>query len=329
MNRNEYRRAFIMLRAAQAGYGGHARLERRTMTGSLYFVVSAPEGVDRLEAALVGRRNGETYAAPVGTLRRDRRGQLTLAWTFDPRDIAGRPLEAYRRVAVAFADGGCAVVLSGNVEGSFEMDEAAVQRAVCALYAAPEPEPEPAPAADIPEPEAVSPAQAAPEPEPDPPQAEEEMRGDVKIYRPTRARVFTAMRPEEPAEPEPEPEPTPPADPEAPRTAAQALGLDAGTAWPDALEPLRRLFATQAADTNAPGDGFTYVRAPMPAGSGYDACCIGLRADGGEVAEIRYALPAGGAAEPPAGLECYTLAEDGGRRWWTLTVGRDGQPLQN
>ena len=46
MNRNEYRRAFIMLRAAQPGYGGHVRLERRTLTAGMYFMVSAPQSVD-------------------------------------------------------------------------------------------------------------------------------------------------------------------------------------------------------------------------------------------------------------------------------------------
>ena len=38
MQKNDYRRAFIMLRSAAPGYGGHARLERRTLTGSLYFI---------------------------------------------------------------------------------------------------------------------------------------------------------------------------------------------------------------------------------------------------------------------------------------------------
>ena len=44
MSRNEYRRAFIMLRAVQPGYGGHVRLERRTLTGSMYFTITAPPG---------------------------------------------------------------------------------------------------------------------------------------------------------------------------------------------------------------------------------------------------------------------------------------------
>jgi hypothetical protein len=42
MSKNEYRRAFIMLRPAMTGISGHVRLERRTMTGSMYFIVTAP-----------------------------------------------------------------------------------------------------------------------------------------------------------------------------------------------------------------------------------------------------------------------------------------------
>ena len=80
MIRNEYRRAFIMLRAVMPGYGGHVRLERRTLTGSMFFIITAPQGVSELAAALVGRQNGEYYAAPIGPLSRDRRGQLALAW---------------------------------------------------------------------------------------------------------------------------------------------------------------------------------------------------------------------------------------------------------
>lgn len=367
MNRNEYRRAFIMLRAAEPGYSGHARLERRTLTGSLYFVVAAPEGAGALDAALVGRRGGETYAAPIGTLRRDRRGQWTLAWTFDPRDIAGRPLEGYQWIAVARADGGCAVALTGNVEGSYPLDIAALRRAVCALFAAPRPEP----AADLPpaepdeppqtavplpapapepaiveaaeetaEAEAVPEPVAAPEPAPQP--EAEETRGDVKIYRRSKARLYTAMRPAAP-DPMPTPDETPgPAaaesepvaaetDPpaEAGQTAAQALGLDITSPWPGTLESLRRLFATQSPAEGAPDDDFTYVRAPMPAGSGFEACMIGLRANGGRADAVRYALPGTYAPQPPAGLECYAWSERGGRGWWTTTVAPDGGPIQN
>ena len=64
MNRNEYRRAFIMLRAAMPGYGGHVRLERRTLTGSMYFIITAPQGVSELSAALVGQRDGAGASWP-------------------------------------------------------------------------------------------------------------------------------------------------------------------------------------------------------------------------------------------------------------------------
>ncbi|MBQ8110172.1 MAG: hypothetical protein IJ124_08450, partial [Clostridia bacterium] len=173
MNRNEYRRAFIMLRAAMQGYGGHVRLERRTMTGSMYFIVTAPEGAGTLRAALAGQRDGRYYAVPLGELSRDRRGQLTLAWQFDPRSIDGRPLEAYAWVAVADAGRGCALALTGNVEGARELDPAALARAVCERFAA-----DAAPADDLPAPDAQ--------------QSRDDMQGDVKIYTGSRARVCAA-----------------------------------------------------------------------------------------------------------------------------------------
>ena len=152
MNKSEYRRAFIMLRPAQAGYSGHARLERRTMTGSLYFIVNGPNQPGGLAAALVGQRGGSYYAAPLGPLRRDSRGQFTLAWTFDPRAIDGRPLEAYQLLAVARVDSDCRIVLTGNVDGAWPMDAAQVQEAVCALFRSD------APADDLPDPSSMDPA---------------------------------------------------------------------------------------------------------------------------------------------------------------------------
>ncbi len=173
MIKNDYRRAFIMLRPAAAGYGGHARLERRTLTGSLYFIVTAPEGAEPLAAALVGRQGGDYYAAVLGEFTRDRRGQLTLAVPFDPRAIDGRPLEAYWWVAVADAASG-ETVLTGNVDGSREVDPAALERVVrAALIPARD-----APAADLPEPGEPEPA---------------EMESDVKIYRSSRNRAAEAV----------------------------------------------------------------------------------------------------------------------------------------
>lgn len=196
MNRNEYRRAFIMLRAAAQGYGGHVRLERRTLTGSMYFIVSAPEGGGALRAALAGQRDGQYYATPLGALSRDRRGQLTLAWQFDPRSVDGCPLEAYAWVAVAETGGACRVVLTGNVEGVRDLDPVQLERAVCALFVDERP-----PAADIPE--------AAPEAAQAP---DDTAQSDIKIYTGSRARVFARPPASVPEAAEPEPTETAPAE---------------------------------------------------------------------------------------------------------------------
>ena len=282
MNRNEYRRAFIMLRAAMPGYGGHVRLEKRTLTGSMYFIITAPQGVSELSAALVGQRDGACYAAPIGPLVRDRRGQLVLAWTFDPRNIAGRPLEAYAWVAIVATGGPCALALTGNVEGSRPVDAGALAAAACGLFAPGQAAPgDDAPAADIPGPcedapvPTTEPAPAEPAPVPNP---DAEVRGDVKVYTLKRSRLRRvtdrAAAPAKPPTPQADPAPEipasqtdpapvipmPQADPApemltpsngpmpetlAPVTAAKALGLDITAPWPGAAEPLRRLFATQ------------------------------------------------------------------------------------
>ncbi|MBQ8963615.1 MAG: hypothetical protein IJ089_07440 [Clostridia bacterium] len=209
MIRNEYRRAFIMLRAVMPGYGGHVRLERRTLTGSMYFIITAPQGVGELAAALVGQQNGVYYAAPIGPLNRDRRGQLALAWQFDPRSIDGRPLEAYPWIAVVATGGPCALALTGNVEGSRTVDARALERVACTLFAAGATDA--APAADLPEPEPApahfeAPVDDSPDVQtptwssPDDSESratpvdgagdgDEETRGDVRIYTMTRARL--------------------------------------------------------------------------------------------------------------------------------------------
>lgn len=322
MEKNEYRRAFIMLRPAAQGYGGHVRLERRTLTGSMYFIVTAPQGVGTLTAALAGQRNGEYYAATLGQLSRDRRGQLTLAKQFDPRGIDGRPLEAYAWVVVA--EDPCTVVLTGNVEGSRPMDQQALARAVCALLA-----PRAEPAADLPEPEPMPEPTPEPMPEPVPEPTQEpapeptesaDTQGDVKVYtrlrsrrRPAAARPTT---PSSPTEAQPQPEPAP-VQAEA-RTAAEALGLDITSPWPGTAESLRRLFATQAPLNTALGEGYVYVEAPMPKGCGYARCVIGLTAENGAITGVRYALPGPYAPEPPAGMDGYAWRDAGGEGWWVL-----------
>ena len=355
MNRNDYRRAFIMLRSVLPGYGGHARLERRTLTGSLYFIVTAPQGVNELSAALVGQRGGEYYAAPVGPLARDRRGQLTLAWAFDPRSVAGRPLEAYAWVAVLATGGPCALALTGNLEGSRPMDPRKALEAACAA-AFPR---ETAPAADLPqagEPREV-PAEPAvvetPEPvveTPEPavetpePAVQPEMKGDVRVYTRSRVRRLRAARRRLEAEaseealaqesageavPEAFDPATPPAEVpavEAPVTAAHQLGLDITRPWPGPAEALRRWFATLPPADAPLGDGFTYIYAPMPGGSGYPGSLAGLKAGDGRVVALRYALPARRAPEPPAGLEDSRWVGVGGEEGYWVTEEAVGEP---
>ncbi len=311
MIKNDYRRAFIMLRPIRQGYGGHVRLEKRTLTGNMYFIVTAPEGAGPLRAALAGQRDGQYYATPIGALARDRRGQLTLAFSFDPRNIDGRPLEAYAWVCVADAGSGCCLALTGNVEGSREVDPAALARAVCALFTEPD-----APAADLPAPD-EAPAPVSPE-------------SDVKIYTRTRATRATGA-------------PTPPAEAEAveveavatqtaaevaaeadapeadaPRTAANALGLDITRPWIEPAEPLRRLFATQAPVDAPLGDGYVYVANATPSPTGWRDCLAGIRSSDGQITGIRYAVPGTYSPEPPAGLEDYAYSDAG---YWVLDIG--------
>ncbi len=344
MIRNDYRRAFIMLRPARQGYTGHVRLERRTLSGNLYFIVTAPEDAGPLRAALAGQRDGQYYATPLGELVRDRRGQLTLAWPFDPRAIDGRPLEAYAWVAVADVGGGCSVALVGNVEGSREVDPAALERAVCALFAAPTgPAPsEPAPgepAADLPAPDEPPVAPMTIE------DAMPETESDVKIY--TRVRharaaqgpqataeaaavkeTVEAVEVEESAinieaeastdsvEAEAVAEPAP--GYVEPKTAAGALGLDISKPWIEPAENLRRLFATQAPLETPLGDGYTYVLDPAPAPGGQSPCLAGLKAENGRITGIRCAVPGQFSPEPPAGLDDYAWNPAG---YWVLDIG--------
>lgn len=337
MNRNEYRRAFIMLRAVQPGYGGHVRLERRTLTGSLYFIVTAPQGVEELQAALVGRQGGDYFAAPVGRLARDRRGQLALAWQFDPRDIQGRPLEAYSWVAVAATGGPCAVALTGNVEGSRAVDPAALDRAVCALFEPGQSAETDAPAAELPGPDELisssldDSAFVSRQTRYEPIQSEaadDEAQCDIKIYTGSRSRRQRSEAQDidqPPATPDrAESEPRENTD-SRPITAARRLGLDITKPWPEPVEPLRRLFATQAPLDTPLGDGFVYISAPMPEGSGLGVGIAGLRAEAGRITAVRYALPGRRSPEPPAGLEEYrwlpAVGEDG---YWVLTSDLSG-----
>ncbi|MGN0801160.1 MAG: hypothetical protein ACI4MF_01060, partial [Candidatus Faecivicinus sp.] len=134
MMKNDYRRSLIMLRSHEQGYSGHVRLERRTLVGSMYVVINTPTSGGALCAALVLKNAQGAYAAAkLGALRRDSRGQASLAYSFDPRNIGGRALEDYWLIVIVHTDdaGACEVVLSGNVNGSRDVEWNGVRAAAC------------------------------------------------------------------------------------------------------------------------------------------------------------------------------------------------------
>lgn len=298
MMRNDYRRALILLRSNAASYSGHVRLERRTLMGSMYFVVQAPEAAENLRAALVGRDRSGYFACALGQFKRDSRGQAVLSYSFDPRNLCGRELEQYQLVAVVRGD--CEIVLSGNVTGSAELNWAQVRAAVCALYGAPEEE-------EIGE-------------------AGEECEAEEEAEESCAVELLPGHEAEE-EEPEAE-EGKAEEDGEAAESAAQTalavLGADLSLPWPEEISALRELFERRCAIKDAPDDGFTYVSAPMPEGCGYAACLAGLRCEGGVPVAVRYALPSVWEMEPPAGLEDADWVGDNNSGWWVTHIDLHG-----
>ena len=292
MMRNDYRRALILLRSNAASYSGHVRLERRTLMGSMYFVVQAPDAAEDLRAALVGRDRNGYYACALGSFRRDSRGQAVLSHSFDPRKLCGRELEQYQLVAVVRGD--CEIVLSGNVSGSAELNWAQVRAAVCALYGASD--------------EA----------------AEESGEAGAAEEEPCAAEPLPEDEEEELAEEEGEAEADGEAAESAAQTALAALGVDLSLPWPEEVSALRDLFERQRAVPDVPDDGFTYVSAPMPEVCGYAACLAGLRCEGGVPVAVRYALPSVWEMEPPAGLEDAAWVGDNNSGWWVTHIDLHG-----
>ena len=298
MMRNDYRRALILLRSNTAAYSGHVRLERRTLMGSMYFVVQAPEAAENLRAALVGRDRSGYFACALGQFKRDSRGQAVLSYSFDPRNLCGRELEQYQLVAVVRGD--CEIVLSGNVTGSAELNWAQVRAAVCAFYGAPE--------------------------EKEIGEAGEECEAEEETEESCAEELLPGHEAEE-EEPEAE-EGKAEEDGEAAESAAQTalavLGADLSLPWPEEISALRELFERRCAIKDAPDDGFTYVSAPMPEGCGYAACLAGVRCEAGAPVAVRYALPSAWETEPPAGLEDAAWGGDNNSGWWVTHIDLHG-----
>lgn len=319
MNRNEYRRALIMLRSLLNGYSGHARIEIRTLTGNLNIVASTPQNAQSVRAALVGKRRSEYFAYPLGTLRRDMRGQAGLTATFDPRDIGGRTLDAYSLLAlVAVGDEKCELVLAGNLNGSCEMDWSRVRDTVCALYM-------PQPVYDMPDTDKNEAAitetaeettgEAVENSEAEPNNSADAREG---AYCPLEDRAADTEKAED--------------ETERAQDAGADEGSDEGINWNFARETDENGAngaeegekaeerdtgnnAEEREDLSEPfrREGWTYARAALPAGCGYPYAYLGASTGGNEMC---VALPAQFTPEPPAGLEDYDWFGGIESGWW-------------
>lgn len=286
MTRNEYRRSLIMLRSNAPGYSGHVRLERRTLMGSMYFIVQAPPTINNLRAALVGRNQSGYYACEIGVIRRDNRDQLNLGYSFEPHNICNRDLEDYQLIAVCLPEGeNPDIVLFGNVNGHAELEWDRVRTVIDELYL-------PNGAIDVLPPSL---------PQNPPP-----------FIPPTETPAPQNPPPEIPDEPT-----TLPLQ-DAEISAAEESGVDPQAAWPEAVETLKPLFFASQSIKTPPDERFTYISAPMPEGSGYKSCYAGIRSENGVPVEVSYALPSAYQPNPPAGMEDYHWVGDQNAGWWVI-----------
>lgn len=283
MMRNDYRRALILLRGSVPGYSGHVRLERRTMMGSMYFLLQAPTGCEKLRAALVGRNRDGYYACALGEAQRNARGQAVLSYSFDPRNICNRALEDYQMFAVSCADAqDCEIVLYGNVSGYAEMNWEQARMALCELYGGEA-------AQDV---QALAPPEDSKDKSPEAPMQE----ADGEVSHNFSQEADKAY------------------------TAGEALQLDMNVPWPQSVEAVRPLFKTSVPMESPPDEEYVYIAASMPPESGYAYCAVGVLAQDGAPVSLRYALPAQWTAEAPAGLEEYSWVGNANRGWWMTQV---------
>ncbi len=315
MVRNEYRRALIMLRRLERGYSGHVRLEYRATMGNMYFTVEDEQRQGTLYAALIGARRGDYYAAPLGPLQSDSRGQYRLRAAFDPRDISGRNLEEYRLVLVIrVAEDSCAPVLTGNLNGSFNADWAAVGAAACALFNS-DVQAESAEATVATEPVAEETAAVEmEETKPENPNEVPEARPEIHIE--VRALPFSPENANEQAEVSSSEVIESSDEGKIEATSEPPTVVDAE--WPEEIARLKPIFAQGERFTPFDAAGYEFVRAPMPENSGYTDCAIGIRAENGRPNAVCYALPAAYTPEPPPGLEGYVWHGDHASGWWAI-----------
>lgn len=296
MENNEYRRSLIMLRSLISGYSGHARLEIRTLTGSLNIVASIPANARSIQAVLAGNRRNTYFATPLGTLRRDLRGQWGLSITFDPRSIGGRTLDAYSQLILVNTDSRCTLVLSGNLSGSCFPDWQRLRDAVCALYAPASPN-----EGFIPTPSLPSNPNIPAQPDTD--------------FPPTPS---LPSNPDIPAQPDTDFLPTPsiPADPPAEEN-TENLPTPSLPSEPTPIQPREEEPEPLSWDFTQPAEpafsraGWKFTRVPLPAGCTIPYSYIGVP-ESSDAADLCIALPGTFSPEPPAGLDDYEYSDG----WW-------------
>lgn len=298
MMRNDYRRALILLRGNAPRCSGHVRLERRTLMGSMYFQVQVPSEYGTLRAALVGRGKDNYFACALGELSRDSRGQGTLSYSFDPRNICGHELEDYQLIVVSGGD--CEILLYGNVCGHADVNWERVRGTVCGLYTDGVARSEP----EVPAAGAAVEQQIREEIE----ELREEIEDAQQEGEDARREVLEELTEEIPGAQD--------LLSDGSRSAGEQLDVDINLPWPGDAEVLRQLFMYSPQLEKAPDDDFLYIAAPMPEESGYPYVAVGIRVEGRKPAAVRYALPSLWSAEPPAGLEDYIWIGDANAGWW-------------
>lgn len=276
MANNDYSRRLIMLRGLEKGYGGHARLEKRVLTGSMDFMTTPANPSDRLEAAFVGVRGGKMRFQSLGSLRDAPRGQKALLANFDPRNISGMDLGEVQAAVISRVENGRKTpVMYGCINGVCALDWAVIADALNEGNA---------PAQESPDPASYAPVPVSGEPDPAPE---------------TTAESESALP-----------------QPEAKRTAASYLDVDMTKPWPEDVESLRLLFMTLPKYEPFDMDGYVFIRAKMAEETNIDHCAVGVRAENGQITGVCYALPMPYTPEPPAGLEEYMWMGDTQSGWW-------------
>lgn len=304
MAKNDYRRQLIMLRGLEKGYGGHARLEKRVLTGSMDFMTSA-DASDVLEASFVGVRGGKTRVQPLGLFKEGPRGQKALLANFDPRNIAGMDLSEVQAAVISRVDNGQRTpVMYGCINGVCTLNWAQITRALNESGTTSDRQGE----------------QNAPDTSNLSNNTIEDLSNHTTEARPSALDTASPVTEAEEVLPD-IPDMQNPSAPKAQtpstnKSAASLLNLDMSLPWPEDIESLRLLFMTLPAYEPFEMDGYVFIRAKMAEETGVDHCAVGIRAEDGKVTGVCYAIPMPYSSEPPAGLEEYMWMGDTASGWW-------------